>query len=181
MWHGATMAGMRRELLLVRHVKSAWDDPSLPDHDRPVAPRGMKALRHLREYLERAGYRPKVVLCSSSRRTVATLDGIRAALPKRATIEVTEALYLANAETLHARVRALDDTLRCAMVVGHNPAIQDLAERLAGSGDTPLCARLAAKVPTGALVALSFDGPWRDLDAGAANLDGLFLPRPPRP
>ena len=174
------MAGMRRELLLVRHVKSAWDDPSRADHDRAVAPRGMKALRLLREYLERTDYRPMVVLCSSSRRTVDTLDGIRAALPKHASIEVTKALYLANADALDARVRALDDTIRCAMVVGHNPAIQDLAERLVGSGDTSLCTQLAAKLPTGALVALSFDGGWRDLCAGAANLDGLFLPRPPR-
>ena len=181
MWHGATMVGMHRELLLVRHVKSAWDDPSLADHDRPVAPRGMKALRHLREYLKRTDYRPNVVLCSSSRRTVDTLDGIRAALPKRASIEVADELYLANADTLLARLRALDDAIRCAMVVGHNPAIEDLAERLVGSGDTSLRAQLAAKVPTGALVALSFDGAWMDLGAGAAHLDAVFLPRPPRP
>ena len=172
---------MRRELLLVRHVKSAWDDPSRADHDRPIAPRGTKALRHLRGYLKRTDYRPNVVLCSSSRRTVDTLDGIRAALPKRASIEVAAELYLANADTLLARLRALDDTIRCAMVIGHNPAVEDVAERLVGSGDSSLRAKLAAKVPTGALVALSFDGASRDLGAGAANLDALFLPRPPRP
>ena len=168
-------------LLLLRHVKSAWDDPSLADHDRPVAPRGAKALRQLREYLKRTDYRPDVVLCSSSRRTVDTLDGIRAALPKRATIEVTDELYLADADTVLARLQALDGPIRCAMVVGHNPAIEDLAGRLVGSGDAGLRAQLAAKVPTGALVALSFDGAWADLDAGVARLDALFLPRPPRP
>ncbi len=175
------MVRMRRDLLLVRHAKSAWDDPALADSDRPLAPRGMKALRHLRDYLDRTDYRPDVVLCSSARRTVDTLAGVRAALPKRVTIEVTDELYLANAATLLARLRALDGTIRCAMVVGHNPAIEDLAARLVGSGDAGLRAQLAAKVPTGALVALSFDGAWPDLDADAARIDSLFLPRPPRP
>jgi phosphohistidine phosphatase len=179
--HSATIARMRRNLLLVRHVKSAWDDPSLADHDRPVAPRGMKALRHLREYLKRSDYRPDVVLCSSSRRTVDTLDGIRAALPKRVTIEVADELYFANADTWLARLQALDGTIRCAMVIGHNPAIEDLAACLVGSGDGALRGQLAAKVPTGALVALSFDGAWMDLGIGAARIDALFLPRAPRP
>jgi phosphohistidine phosphatase len=175
------MAGMRRDLLLLRHVKSAWDDPSLGDHDRPIAPRGKKALRQLRAYLKGTDYRPTVVLCSSARRTVDTLEGIRAAVPKRASIEVTDELYLASAGTLLARLQALDGTIGCAMVVGHNPAIEDLAARLVGSGDAGLREQLAAKLPTGALVGVSFDGAWTDLRAGAAHLDALFLPRPPRP
>jgi|RhiMetdeSRZDD1v2_1073273.scaffolds.fasta_scaffold412528_2 phosphohistidine phosphatase len=175
------MTGMRRALLLVRHVKSAWDDPSLGDHDRPIAPRGKKALRQLGEYLKRTDYRPTVVLCSSARRTVDTLEGIRAALPKRASIEVTDELYLASAGTLLARLHGIDGTIHCAMVVGHNPAIEDLAARLVGSGDAALREQLAAKVPTGALVGLSFDGAWTELGPGAARIDALFLPRPPRP
>ena len=159
------MVGMHRELLLVRHVKSAWDDPSLADHDRPVAPRGVKALRHLRDYLKRTDYRPDVVLCSSSRRTVDTLDGIRAALPNRASIEVADELYLANADTLLARLQALDDTIRCAMVVGHNPAIEDLAQRLVGSGDTSLRCPARREGPYrgsgGAVVRRRVDGPRR--------------------
>jgi phosphohistidine phosphatase len=176
----ATMARMRRDLLLVRHAKSAWDDPSLADHDRPLAPRGAKAVRRLREYLTRAEYRPDVVLCSSSRRTVDTLDGIRAALPKRVSIDVADELYLANADTLVTLLHGLDGTIRCAMLVGHNPSIEVLASRLAGSGDAGLRAQLAVKLPTGALVALSFDGAWANLGAGAARIDALFVPRPPR-
>jgi phosphohistidine phosphatase len=94
---------------------------------------------------------------------------------------VTDALYLASADTLLARLRALDGTIRCAMVVGHNPAIEDLAVRLVGSGDAGRREQLAAKVPTGALVGLSFDGAWTELGPGAARIDALFLPRPPRP
>jgi len=172
---------MRRDLLLVRHAKSAWDDPSLADYDRPLAPRGTKAVRRLREYLTRTEHRPDVVLCSSSRRTVDTVEGIRVALPKRASIEPADGLYLADATTILTRLRALDGTVRCAMLVGHNPGIEDLASRLVGSGDAELRAQLAAKLPTGALVALSFNGAWADLAPGAARIDALFMPRPPRP
>jgi len=132
-------------------------------------------------YLTQAEYRPDVVLCSSSRRTVDTLDGIRVALPKRARVELADELYLADANTLLTRLHDLDDKDRCAMLVGHNPGIEDLASLVVGSGDDGLRARMAVKFPTGALVALSFVGAWADFDAGIARIDAFFVPRAPRP
>jgi phosphohistidine phosphatase len=172
---------MRRDLLLLRHAKSAWDDPSLADHDRPLAPRGEKAVRRLREHLASTGYRPDVVLCSSARRTVETLEGIRSALPKRASIDVVDDIYAASADTLLAMLHDVSADVRCAMLIGHNPGIEDLATCLVGSGDDRLRTQLAAKVPTGALVTLSFVGEWAELGAGTARIDALFVPRPARP
>ena len=59
-------------------------------------------------YLTHAEYRPDVVLCSSSRRTVDTLDGIRAALPRRARVELADELHLADANTLLNRLHGLN-------------------------------------------------------------------------
>ena len=120
-------------------------------------------------------------MCSSARRTVDTLDGFRAALPKRAIIDVTDELYLADADTLLTRLRGLDGNVRSAMLVGHNPGIEDLALLLVGSGDAGLRAQLTTKLPTGAVVSLSFDGRWTQLGADAARIDALFMPRQPRP
>lgn len=171
---------MRRDLLLLRHAKSAWDDPSLSDHDRPLSARGANAVRRLHDHFVRAEYRPDVVLCSSARRTIDTLDGIRTALPKRASIEVIHELYLADADALLTRLHGLGADVRCAVLIGHNPGLEDLAARLVGSGDDRLRTQLAAKFPTGALVALSFDGGWAELGTGGARIDALFVPRPPR-
>ncbi len=135
---------MRHDLLLLRHAKSAWDDPSVADHDRPLADRGAKALKRLRTYVEQLDHRPDVVLCSSARRTVDTLDGIRAALPKRAEIHVVDEIYLAGADTLLALLRDVRGKARCAMLVGHNPGMQDLALLLAGSGDRGLLSQVEA-------------------------------------
>lgn len=176
---------MTRRLHLLRHAKSAWDDPSLDDHDRPLAPRGIKALPRLRDHLTRAGHRPDLVLCSSSRRTLDTLDGICAALPDQARVEVDAELYLADADELLARLRRLDDdpehSVACALLIGHNPGLQDLATLLAGTGDATVRAQVSTKFPTAAAATLSFDVPWTELGPGVARLDELFLPRPPRP
>ena len=171
---------MRRHLILVRHVKSAWDDASIADHDRPLAPRGTEALPRLRKHLARAAHPPELVLCSTSRRTVDTLAGIRAAVPRHARVEIEPAIYEASADTLLDRLQLIDGDVGCAMAIGHNPAVQDLALLLVGAGDPDLREQLSAKVPTGAAVTLSFDGSWRDLGAGTARLDDVFMPRRPR-
>ena len=168
---------MGRHLLLVRHAKSSWDDPTLADRDRPLSPRGIKALPPVCDHLTRTGYQPQVVLCSPSRRTMDTLDGIRSALPEHADIEVDEELYGASDDTLLARLRSIDDGIDCALVIGHNPGLQDLAIRLTDAGDAGLRAQLSEKFPTAAVAALSFDTSWADLRARGARLDELFTPR----
>ena len=170
---------MRRHLMLVRHVKSAWNDASLVDHDRPLAPRGVKALPLLRDHLACADHPPELVLCSTSRRTVDTLNGMRPALSQQARVEMEQTVYAASANTLMGRLRSVDSDIVCAMVIGHNPGVQELAMLLVGAGDPDMRAKLSAKLPTGAAVTLSFDGAWGDLGAGTARLDDLFMPRPP--
>lgn len=172
---------MRRHLVLVRHAKSAWDDPSLADHDRPLAGRGIKALPRIRDHLALAAHAPELVLCSTSRRTMDTLAGIEAAWSDEARIETERAFYDANADALLGRLRRVGSDIGCAMVIGHNPALQELAISLVGAGDPERLARLAAKLPTGATATLSFEGAWGDLGAGTARLDDFFTPRSQRP
>ena len=175
---GARQCDVGRHLLLVRHAKSSWDDLGLADHDRPLALRGVRALPRLREHLDRSGLRPDLVLCSSARRTVETLDGIRPVLGDRVLIEVDPEIYEMDDDDLLARLRTLG--VGCAMAIGHNPCTQELATGLAGSGDPDTLQQLEAKLPTAAAVTLSFDGSWADLGPGTARVDDLFMPRPPR-
>ncbi len=170
---------MHRHLVLVRHAKSAWDDPSLADHDRPLASRGISALPRLRDHLARVPP-PDLVLCSTSRRTLATLEGVRAALPHDVRIEIEPAIYATGATGLLRTLHHVDSDVGCVMVIGHNPGLQDLALLLAGSGDPSLRSRLATKLPTAAAVTLSLDGLWAGLGAGTSRLDDLFMPRPPQ-
>ena len=173
---------MRRHVVLVRHAKSAWDQPAEGDHERTMADRGRSALPLMNQHLAASSLRPDLVWCSSATRTIETLAGIRSALPERADVDVDRNLYNATEATVLTRLQELGDDVACAMVVGHNPTMQYVAVMLADphDSDTEAYAQVQSKVPTGAIMTISFDGSWSDLEPGSARLDNLFTPRPPR-
>jgi phosphohistidine phosphatase len=171
------MASARRRLYLLRHAKSSWAEPGLGDHDRPLAPRGEKAVRRIRDHLAGSADGPELVLCSSARRTTMTLEGIAAALPSGVDTKIEDRLYAASSGELLARLRSVGDDIGGVMLIGHNPGLGELAHRLVGSGDPTLRARMVTKFPTGALATLSFTGSWAELRSGAATLEAFVVPR----
>lgn len=158
-----------RRLLLLRHAKSSWDDPALADHDRPLAPRGRKASKLIRAHLRREQIDVSLVLCSSARRARETLELVSVSGP----VEVERELYGASASQLLERLRRLPDELDAVMLIGHNPAIQELAVGLVADG-SGLASR---KFPTGALATLTFTGSWRALESGQAELAAFVTPK----
>jgi phosphohistidine phosphatase len=158
-----------RLLLLLRHAKSSWDDPGLADHDRPLAPRGRKAAKRIRQHLRRQQMPVSLVLCSSARRARQTLDLVAPG----GHVEIESELYGASAGELLERLRRVPDDADTVMLVGHNPAIQDLLVSLVDEpGDLAV-----RKFPTGALATLAVSGPWHSLQAGQAALRALVTPR----
>jgi phosphohistidine phosphatase len=163
-----------KRLWLLRHAKSSWADPGLDDPDRPLAPRGRRAGELLAAHLAASDVRPAVVLCSSSLRTRETLAAILPALGDTVEIRIERALYGAGAAELLDRLRQVPNRVTSAMLIGHNPGIQDLALTLATSG--PALAGLREKFPTGALATVELDvDRWRDLDNGTVT--ALVTPR----
>ena len=139
-------------LWLLRHAKSSWDDPTLADQDRPLAPRGETAAARMRAYLEAHLIQPDLVLCSPARRAKQTLAAVLPALGDDLEIRIEPALYTFDASVLIERLRSAPRD-RSVLLVGHNPALQDLACELATSGER--LGDLAAKLPTGALVEIT--------------------------
>lgn len=163
------MADPEHRLLLLRHAKSSWDDPELPDHDRPLAPRGRRAAKLIRGHLREKRIPISLVLCSSARRTRETVELVG----PEGELKIEEELYSASSDRLLGRLRALSDDLETVMLVGHNPAIQELTAGLArDAGD--LAGR---KFPTGALATLSFTGSWHSLAPGRAELVSIVTPK----
>lgn len=164
-----------RRLHLLRHAKSDWGDPSLGDHDRPLTSRGRRAASSMAEWMETNGVRPAVVLCSTAVRARQTLDRVLPALGDPV-VSYEEGLYHVTGEDLLARLRELPDGAGEALLVGHNPGLQDLAVDLAAPG--PERDRIAAKLPTGGFVALGADVPrWSDLAGGSAAVVVFVTPR----
>ena len=164
-----------RRLYLLRHAKSSWDDPGLDDHDRPLAPRGRRAVKLLADYVESHDIHPAQVLCSTARRALETLDGV--AIKGEPIIE--RDLYAASPTTLLDRLGQIDPDTPSVMVVGHNPTLQVLVLRLAGAngGAEEELELVRRKFPTGALATLEFQCEWSELSAGGAKLVGVVRPK----
>ena len=164
-----------KRLVLLRHAKSAWDDDTLRDRDRPLAPRGRRAAKRVGKWARKQDLRPQLVLCSSAVRARQTLERVLPYLGEPAVwTEVT--LYAASAETLLARIRGLPDEADTVMLVGHNPGLTDLALLLAAPGRKR--ERAAVNVPTGAVVELELDAVrWADVAPAQARMTRFVVPR----
>jgi phosphohistidine phosphatase len=166
-----------KQLFILRHAKSSWDNPGLEDHERPLAPRGQRACAVMAEHLRTNAIKPELVLCSSSRRTRETLEGVA---PTGEHV-IERELYSASAEGVLDRLRRLPEDLRSVMVIGHNPALQMLVLRLAlrdAAGDgVAVRSAVERKFPTGALATLTFQCGWAELAAGQAHLAEFLTPK----
>jgi phosphohistidine phosphatase len=165
-----------KHLWLLRHAKSSWDHPGLPDTERPLAPRGRRAAELLAAHLAASDIRPAAVLCSSSLRTRETLAAILPALGDTLEIHIERELYGAGSAELLERLGRVPNRASSVMLIGHNPSIQYLALKLATTG--PALAALREKFPTGALATVEIEVErWRDVTDGKATATGLVTPR----
>ena len=161
-------------LLLLRHAKSSWVDPTLPDHDRPLASRGRRDAKRIAKHLAALEFEPELVLCSSAVRTRETLELVRPALGNSKVL-FEDGLYGASSDELLARIRVVPDAVGSVMLIGHNPGLEQLALLLASSGDE--LRRLETKFPTAALATLAVETTWSRLAPGDAILTAYIVPK----
>ena len=166
-----------RELLLFRHAKSSWDRPGVPDRERDLDPRGLAAAPRMGALLQARNLIPDLVLCSTARRTVHTWQLASAQLQQPPTVIYTAELYLAGPERLLSIIHGSGNARRL-LLVGHNPGMHALANRLTGTGAGGARARLAEKFPTAglALIAFAIEG-WAEVVPGTGELQGFWRPR----
>ncbi len=167
-----------RELLLLRHAKSSWDDATLDDADRPLAARGRKAAPVMARAMSRHGWVPELALVSPALRTRQTWALVAAELPRPVETRLAPEIYEAEPESILDAIRSVPPAIRRLVVVGHNPGLEHLAESLAGpDSDAGALARLRTKFPTSALARFEIGADWSALTPGAARLVGFFTPR----
>ncbi|MBE2276289.1 MAG: histidine phosphatase family protein [Rhodobacteraceae bacterium] len=161
-----------KRLILTRHAKSSWDDPTMSDHDRPLNERGKAAATDLGQWLASRGYVPQEVLCSDALRTRKTFSGIAPALPATPVLELKPALYHAGPDVMMAVLKhATADTV---MMLGHNPGIAEFAHRLVAK--TPMSGDFT-RYPTGATLVVDFDiESWADLRFGQGITVDFIVP-----
>lgn len=143
---------MTLRLILMRHAKSAWSDPTLDDHDRPLNARGRTAAQALGHWMVQEGYCPDLVLCSSARRARQTWEGIAPALASPPKVQILPAMYHAGPERLRKLLRGANGA--SVLMVAHNPGIAMFAEEMA---QHPPDHDDFLRYPTGATTVLDFE------------------------
>lgn len=166
-----------RQIFLLRHAKSSWDDPAIDDFERPLNNRGRRNARALAAYIKKSAIRPALILCSAARRTRETYSILEPGV-EGIPVSIEAELYETTKHDLMERLRRLDDHLGSVLLIGHNPGLERLATALCnGHGDAKKLARLAEKFPTGTLAALEAGiDHWGALQDGSCRLTDLVRP-----
>jgi phosphohistidine phosphatase len=174
------MAGEQaRQLILLRHAKSAWPD-GVADHERPLAPRGRRDAPAAGRWLRASGHVPDLVLCSTARRTRETWELAQEGLGASPAVTYVAQVYHATSAELLSLARQAAPETGTLLIVGHDPSVQrltlELADRQRSGEEAMALDRLAAKFPTAAIAVLAFAGAWPDLAPGQARLAGFVRP-----
>ena len=160
-----------KTLMLLRHAKSSWKDEGLRDHDRPLNKRGQKTAPVMGQLILEKQLVPDVILSSTAVRARTTAEAIAEACNYANAIEQLDELYLATAgELLFQAQSQVSDSTERAMLVAHNPGMEDLVSRLCGHHEP---------FPTAALAIFSLGiESWRALELGVeTTLVHLWRPR----
>ncbi|QZH75657.1 MAG: histidine phosphatase family protein [Erythrobacter sp.] len=164
-----------KRLGLLRHAKSDWDDMSLRDFDRGLNARGRKGAALMGAHIRESGAKWNMVLASPAERVKRTLEASGLSLPTR----FEEDAYLADAATLMALLRTLDDECGAVLLAAHNPGLQELAmELVPADAETALFNEIMQKYPTAAYAVFELDiESWADLAPECGKLVHFARPR----
>ena len=163
-------------LILMRHAKSSWAQPGMPDFDRPLAERGVRSAPVMGRWLAAQPRRPGLILTSPARRTRETADLVLNELS-----QVTQADIVRDERIYEADVPALlqvigEQRVPTLMLVGHNPGLEELLGYLAGNF-TEATAGQRKSFPTGAIYVLESKVPWDAAGRGMMRIIAHMRPR----
>lgn len=159
-----------KSLLLLRHAKSSWEDTALPDHDRPLKPRGIKAARRIGRLLRDQNLIPELILCSTATRARETLRLVEEESQQHAETDFIAALYHCQPVEFITVLQGVESTVSSVMIVGHNPGMEEWLQNLIGKPET---------MPTGCLVqlAMPFDDWSQVTESTRGELINIWRPR----
>lgn len=170
-----------KRLLLMRHGSSEWAESGQDDSERALTKVGGKECLQVAQWLDAHDLPPDHALVSSALRTRQSWDLVRDKLPGAPSFDVHDDLYLAAPGTLLSRVSGLPDTVRTALLLAHNPGIEELARMLAGpSPDDAAIRDLMLGYPAAGVALFAVETEtWDQVSVAATRLTDFF--RPGRP
>lgn len=170
-------ATIARTLVLVRHARAKNDAAS--DDARELSAEGHADAAAVGRWLLASGHSFGAVVSSTSTRTRQTWTEIQAAGVSADEVRFDDRVYGGEADDVLAVVAEIPDSVSCLLVIGHSPAIPELADQLTDppASNEAAMATLRSGFPSACLAVLSLNGPWAGLASGSATLAEVTTPR----
>jgi phosphohistidine phosphatase len=155
---------MAKQLLLVRHAKSDWNDIQLSDFNRTLNSRGEKNAPQMAQRLVAKNIIPEQIVSSPAVRalTTARYFAKEFAIAESAIVQ-EKRIYEATTDELLNIINKLDNSSSFTAIFGHNPGISSLADTL--------CNENLYAIPTCAVILIYFPFEnWNMISAGTGEL-----------
>lgn len=146
-------------LTLLRHARTESARDGQEDWHRELEPRGQRDAPEMARRLRDRGLTPKLIIASPAVRAIATatLVARELGLPKDKIVE-DERLYLASPNAMLQVIKERGGSASPLMIVGHNPGISELADKLSAE-------RSLDNMPTCGAYTLEFDlRDWSEIE-----------------
>ena len=156
---------MLRKIILLRHAKSSWKDPSLRDFDRPLSKRGVKDTKLMKEHIASLVMGVDEIYSSPSVRTSQTINQLA---PEFSRVNYVESLYLGDVSVVLSLLESIQTRMKTVMIVGHNPCIQETMEII--------LKKPVEKFPTCAAAVFSLKKSWSKTATPIGNLEEFIKP-----
>ena len=159
-----------KKLYLMRHAESAWGTASLPDFERKLNRRGERDVPYMGHFLQEQGVLLDAIFCSAAERAKATAAGFLQKYAFNGEVHYKDELYHASYETYLALLNTLPDSIEAAMIIAHNPALEDFLEAVCN---------VKVHISTASVADIEFQiEQWNDLSVAAnGELLNLWKPR----
>jgi phosphohistidine phosphatase len=158
-----------KTLYLLRHAKSSWNDSSLRDFDRPLNERGRADAPVIGKHLASEDLSDPLLLCSPALRTRETAQLVLRNANLHVEPRFDDRIYEASIRDLVQVVSDIDEERQTAILIGHNPGVEELLAFLTGE---------TRQMPTCALAKIGFDVvSWKDVKANDGTLESFVTPK----
>ena len=155
-----------KEIYVLRHAKSSWDNSNLSDFERPLADRGISDAKKMSKFLKDMNIKIDKVLCSNAIRAKETFDltadGFNFEIDKAT---YSDKLYFGDTTTIIQDLKELEESLNNILIVGHNPTLHYLVEILTNESIN--------RFTTCNLATISHDGEWVSLNSQQCSLKSV--------
>jgi phosphohistidine phosphatase len=158
-----------KNLLVLRHAKSSWENAELSDFDRPLNKRGLETIQMIGQEMYNLNLNIDFVLSSPAKRAKQTAILVKESGGITCEIQYADGIYEASAMKLMHIVSEIDDKFSSVLLVGHNPGFEELIRVLTGKIQV---------MPTATLAKIDLEiENWSKITANCGTLDFALTPR----